>query len=544
MKFSSLKKVEKGITIALTCMILISIAFIAAWKLSLNSINNDEVEEVSTFSQKEKNTAQTGLAKKLDFLPQKCTLNQQLPDLSFENENGDDISLKSMRGKVVVLSYWASWCPYCQKELGQAAEIKEMLSEYSDDVEFILINKLDGKKETKEQALSYIKQNKIPFNTLFDENLKVYKQLGLKVIPTTLVIDKQGYLRAWYADDNLNASVLKAKIDYTFNGGADGVYNFIAQKLINEDGGIRTNYVQEKDSKQKNTNVLSESQGLMLEYAVGTGNKELFDRTLDYVINKMRKDPLTAWVVTEDGPSRVNSSLDDLRIYHAMAKADAVWGGYSDKLDNYEQALRHYNTKDQKLVNEYDFKYSNKSNKLKLCFADFKALELLSNKTAQWKEVYQNSISIVENGYISNEFPVYYAEYDYSKEAYKHEDINMAEGMVTLLHLASINRLKPETVNWLKQAIDGDGIFAKYTTDGSVVSGYRYESTAIYGLASMIGQAIGDDNLANRALARMEAMRIFDSSNDLNGAFGNIDGTGIYSFDQLIALITYSNLEK
>ena len=74
--------------------------------------------------------------------------------------------------------------------------------------------------------------------------------------------------------------------------------------------------------------------------------------------------------------------------------------------------------------------------------------------------------------------------------------------------------------------------------------GYKYESTAIYGLVSMIAQTLGDETLANKALARMEDMRVFDSDNKINGAFGNADGTGIYSFDQCIALLTYSRFEE
>lgn len=541
MKLSSLKKFEKFITVALVCMVMTSIGLITAWKITTYNNSEEEKTYVSSSTQNIKN--ETELAKKQDFKPKNCTLNQSLPDLTFVKENGDNLTLSSMRGKIVVLNYWASWCPYCHKELEQASEIKAMLSEYP-DVEYWLVDKLDTPKETKEQALAYLKENKIPFRTVFDEDIRVYKQLGIKVVPTTLIIDEKGVLKAWDYGGNLNVGVLKAKIDYVKNGASYGVYNFIDQQLTNEDGGIRTNYLQEKDTSLKYTDVLSESQGLMMEYAVIIKDKVLFEDSLKYITNRMRKDPLTAWVVTDKGASRVNSSLDDLRIFRVMTKADELWGGYSDKLENYARALSHYNTQNQNLVNEYDFKHNKKSKQLKLCFADFEALELLSKRGAQWEKVYQNSISTVEKGYISDEFPLYYSQYDYSKKTYIQDDINMSEGMVTLLNLASIGRLQPKTVEWIKTALEGDGIFARYKTDGSIVEGYRYESTAIYGLVCMIAQTIGDETLANKALAKMEAMRIFDSTNKLDGAFGNADGTGIYSFDQCIALLTYSKYQR
>jgi peroxiredoxin/endo-1,4-beta-D-glucanase Y len=540
MKFSSLRKIEKGFTIALLCMVLISIGLITAWWVSSN--NKEEQNKEYTSAQTTK-AAETDLIKEQDFLPDKYSLHQSLPDLTFVKENGDKLTLASMRGKIVVLSYWTSWCPNCKKELEQASQLKAVLAEYS-DVEFWLVDRLKTPNETKEKALSYLKENKIPFNTVFDEDLKVYNQLGLKTVPTTLIIDKQGILSAWYVGDKFSPDVLKSMLDYTKNGSSYGVRSFITQKLTNEDGGVRTNYLQEKGTTLKNTDVLSESQGLMMEYAVNIKDKELFNKSFKYIIKKMKKDPLTAWVVTEKGASRVNSALDDLRIYRALQNADTLWGGYSESLDNYEKALSHYNTQNQNLVNEYDFKHSKKSEQLKLCFADFETLQLLEKKSPQWNKVYQNSISTVEKGYISDKFPLYYSSYNYSKKLYMHDDINMAEGMVTLIHLASIGRLKPETVAWLRTAVEGEGVFARYKTDGSITSGYRYESTAIYGLVSMLARAIGDETLANKALARMETMRIFDSANKLNGAFGNKDGTGIYAFDQCIALLAYSKKES
>lgn len=541
MRLSSLKKIEKIITIALVFMVLVSIGLITAWI----SLRNQEVEEQSrpeTIESKA-SPAANDLTDKIDYKPDKCTLNQKLPDLSFTKENGGKLTLESMRGKVIVLNFWASWCPHCKKELEQSAKIKIMLDKYK-DVDYWLVDKLDSQKETRDMALSYLKDNSIPLSTVFDVDIQVYKQLGIKIIPTTLVIDKQGVLRAWYTGDNLDAGVLESMINYAQNGGSDGVLSFITNKLMNADGGIKTNYLQEKDSKLSYTDVLSESQGLMMEYAILKRDKALFEQSLKYVTSKMEVDPLTAWIVTKEGASRVNSALDDLRIYSAMSKANSIWGGYSSKLDNYEKALHRYNTENQELVNEYDFKNKKKSQQLKLCYADFEALKLLAETNPTWEKVYQNSLDIVERGSIGGSFPLYYGVYDYNKKNYRQDSVNMAEEMVTLLHLARIHRLPDKTVAWLKAAVEGKGIFSRYETDGSVSQGYGYESTAIYGLVSMIAEAIGDKDLANKALIRMEAARVFDTQNKVNGAFGNVDGTGIYSFDQLISLLAYSSIEE
>lgn len=540
MKDSSLKKFERFFSIALACMIPVSIGLLLVWFLTPDHKEEKDSEEPKV---QIINKATPAPVQKLEFKPDKCTLNQPLPEVSFVKENGDALTLKSMSGKVVVLTFWASWCPHCNKELEQSSQIQSMLSKYP-EVEFWLVDKLDEPKETKEKALSYLKENKIPFQTVFDENLQVYKQLGIKIVPTTLVIDKQGVLRAWHTGEGLNAGVLEAMLQYALNRGSDGVLDFITRHLTNAEGGIKTNYLQRTGVTPGGTDVLSESQGLIMEYAVTKKDKALFDRSFNYILDKMHKDPLPAWVATQQGPSRVNALLDDLRIYRSLSYADTLWGGYSSRLENYEKALYRYNTEKQFLVNNYDFQYRKKSKQFKLCFADFEALQLLAAKNPSWEKVRQNSLDLVEKGSIKGDFPLYYSTYDYTKKEYLQEDINMAEGMVTLLHLARIHRLPQKTVDWLKAAVDGEGIFAKYRTDGTVIEGYRYESTAIYGLVSLIAAAVQDEELANKALLRMEAMRIFDTANPLNGAFGNPDGTGIYSFDQCMALLAYSRAEE
>jgi hypothetical protein len=279
-----------------------------------------------------------------------------------------------------------------------------------------------------------------------------------------------------------------------------------------------------------------------MDYAVKSDNKSLFEQTYNYVEKYMLKKPLAAWVITKQGPSDVNAAVDDLRIYKALSDARILWGDYSNKqLSDYANAIYTYNTDNQKLVNYYDFKSKKKSTQLNLSYADFEAIQLLEKTNSNWETVYQNSLNIVNTGFISDKFPLYYSSYDYKTKIFSQQNINMAEEMETLLHLAEVGKLPQATVEWLQNAVEGNGIFAEYSVGGDVVSGYNYESTAVYGLVSLIGDTIGNKALANDALIRMEKMCIFDTSIKLDGAFGNIDGTGIYSFDQCVALLAFEN---
>ncbi len=86
------------------------------------------------------------------------------------------------------------------------------------------------------------------------------------------------------------------------------------------------------------------------------------------------------------------------------------------------------------------------------------------------------------------------------------------------------------------------GVKARYTIKGKVVEGYNYDSTAVYALIAMIGVEVGDSDLINQAIRKMEKMRIDDVNYSYNGAFGMEDGSGITSFDQVIPLLAYMKI--
>lgn len=60
------------------------------------------------------------------------------PDVLGKDETGQPISLESLRGKVVILTFWATWCPYCLKELPILENIQNLAGK--DRIEVIAIN--------------------------------------------------------------------------------------------------------------------------------------------------------------------------------------------------------------------------------------------------------------------------------------------------------------------------------------------------------------------------------------------------------------------
>lgn len=102
---------------------------------------------------------------------------------------GNRFSLANQRGKVVVLDFWASWCVPCRK---QAPIVNELAQSHPADVVFMGVNTSDR----KEDGIAWFKSQNLDYASLYDEDNRVAVTYGVKALPTLIVIDKSGTIRA------------------------------------------------------------------------------------------------------------------------------------------------------------------------------------------------------------------------------------------------------------------------------------------------------------------------------------------------------------
>jgi len=514
--------------------VLILLAFVVVGGIAL-FVYLDRGGEIKSTEEK---TEKTGLADATTFLPDYCNLYEAMPDMVFYDKEGKEVKISDFKGKTLVITFWASWCPDCHEQMEIIDECAAMV-EAEDDAIYILLNKLDHDKETKEKALTYLDENNIPLQTYFDDGLKVYDALGMHNVPTTFFIDKEGILRAWSGRQITDAAVFEAMLKNCIVGSETVTEAFVLSGLTDEKGGIHSSYDSASEQTTLDSDVLSESQGALLEYSLMREDKELFDNTLSYIRQYMWKNGMIAWRTQKDQPDKVNALIDDLRIYEALVNANKIWGGYQEEINNYHTNLKAYGIDEEHYIDFYDFQYMEPASRFTLCYGDLKVMSLLAKEDAVYQTAYDKAYAIVTEGIISNDFPLYYSWYNYDTEKYENTDLNMSEAMVTLLHLAEIGELPDKTVKWIKDELFGDGIRARYDVRGNVVTGYGYESTATYALVAMLGKEINDSEMTGKALNKMEKMRINNTTYSYNGAFGNEDGSGISSFDQLMPMLAY-----
>lgn len=546
---------QRNIEIALISGILVLVIIILGglvciYLMRQGEKENDSIKEpsktitdVAEMTEPNKEEQEEQLTEIVDYLPENLYYGVKLPMTVFYDRNGRQIDLlKQYPGENLVLMYWGSWCPYCEEQLQHLSEMEQVL-EQRNNTHLILINKTDAKKEeTLEKAVSYLDTLGYEGESVFDLNLEAYKLYGAKRIPLIIVTDPDGVVRAMKADVIRSKEEFSELLSYAAVGGEEILHNFLQRNMINEKGGVYTNYLDKQGNSPKGHDVLSESMGLLMEYAVITENKELFDQSWKFVQSNMLRDNLVAWYVTDSGEAaKANAMLDDLRIAVALAHAHELWGGYEVYREQSEAMLSYNNYKGQ-LTSFYDFEQGLSGTSISLCYGDFEGMALLSKDAPKWNERKEKLKEIVEKGYIGDSFPLYYSSWDYKKQEYDKRNLNTAEALMTLYHLAKEDLIKETSIEWLLEQLEKHKLAAQYTVDGTVVSGFDYDSTAVYAIAALIGQECGNAKLYTLALRAMEKAKITDKETNFYGGFSyETNGEDMTAFDQLMPLLVYAN---
>lgn len=111
------------------------------------------------------------------------------PDFTLKSNTGKNIRLAELRGNVVMLNFWASWCAPCRKEM----PLLDGLSDRYGAAGFTLLGVNVEKDGTAGDKI--IKELGVKFPILYDSESKVSQAYNVDAMPTTVMIDKSGEIR-------------------------------------------------------------------------------------------------------------------------------------------------------------------------------------------------------------------------------------------------------------------------------------------------------------------------------------------------------------
>jgi len=108
------------------------------------------------------------------------------PEFSLPTPEGKTISLAQLRGQVVFLNFWATWCPPCRVEM---PSMERLYGEFKDAGLIVLAVDMG---ESARQVARFMKEFRLSFPALLDTNSDVSNRYGVRGLPTTFLVDRSG----------------------------------------------------------------------------------------------------------------------------------------------------------------------------------------------------------------------------------------------------------------------------------------------------------------------------------------------------------------
>lgn len=322
------------------------------------------------------------------------------------------------------------------------------------------------------------------------------------------------------------------------------LYVFIFRHLLDDEGGVYTNLrtdLPKEPDTARNHDQLSESTGLLMEYALKRGNKDLFDHQVHFLSKHLLvSKKWIRWMIREDrkGPP-VNASIDDLRIVQTLLQAGRKWGDseYTEIGMSVADGLIQGNASGSYLADYYNWEDKRKGNKLTSSYLNLKAMRVLAEqKPAEWQKIYESSRLLLQEAQLPS--GLYRKTYNLDSKEWVPDDQghNLIDSLLAALHASEDGLSVQPTLHFLHQVWRQDGVlYGAYKEDGQALT--ANESPAVYAIAIRL-LGLHQDPLADELKTRLGQLSVQDSNSPYFGGFVDTSTLACYSFDQLQALLT------
>lgn len=130
------------------------------------------------------------------------------PDFTLDTLDGSQMTLSDLRGQVVMINLWTSWCPPCRAEMPAIDNIYQANKEQG--LEVLAVNSTF--QDSEAAASAFAQELSLSFPILLDRDGAVSRRYQLRALPTTYFIDRKGIIRDVVLGGPMSESLIQSKI--------------------------------------------------------------------------------------------------------------------------------------------------------------------------------------------------------------------------------------------------------------------------------------------------------------------------------------------
>jgi peroxiredoxin len=130
------------------------------------------------------------------------------PDFTLATLDGGEMTLSTLRGQVVVINLWTSWCPPCREEM---PAIEQVYGQYKGQgLEVLAVNSTF--QDDEQAAAEFVQELGLTFPILLDRDGAVSRRYRLQALPTTFFVDRRGTIRHVVPGGPMRPAFIESKI--------------------------------------------------------------------------------------------------------------------------------------------------------------------------------------------------------------------------------------------------------------------------------------------------------------------------------------------
>lgn len=130
------------------------------------------------------------------------------PEFTLPTLDGEEVTLSSLRGQVVVINLWTSWCPPCREEM---PAIEQVYGQYREQG-LVVLGLNSTFQDDEEAAAAFVRELGLTFPILLDRTGAASRRYQLQALPTTYFVDRQGIIRSVVLGGPMSPATIESKI--------------------------------------------------------------------------------------------------------------------------------------------------------------------------------------------------------------------------------------------------------------------------------------------------------------------------------------------